>query len=100
MHDLLFEQLETWSDEAYSADFIPLVESLGMDVESFTLCMNGRDALEAVVYDMYDAQGTAQRTPTFAVLKDGKGSVLNGSQPAENFVKILRTFIDGEGLAE
>jgi predicted DsbA family dithiol-disulfide isomerase len=62
---------------------------------AFSGCFNGRQALERVLRDMYDAQGVIQQTPTFIVLVGGRGHVLKGSRPADQFAAILRTRLEG-----
>lgn len=75
-------------------ELIALAETLDLDVDIFTACLTSRRALERVLFDIYDAQGVVQQTPTFVILFDGQGSVLRGARDAEQFVDTLQGFIE------
>ena len=89
--DLLFEQQEAWSNENGDVDtvLIGLVGKLPLDAQRLRDCLQGRKALERVLQDLYDAQGVVRETPTFVLLKDGKGAVTRGAKSADVFAKLL-----------
>ena len=95
MHHLLFEMAEQWSgDEASSENaddgLIKLAADLELNGDQFNACLNGRQALERVVHDLYDAEGVVQTTPTFVILHGGVGHILRGSRAADQFVNLLQ----------
>ena len=88
MYHLLFETLTEWSTaDNPDAALLALADQLPLEADPFRVCFNSRQALETVLHDMYDAQGVAQTTPTFIFLVNGRGSVLKGAQPADQFVR-------------
>jgi protein-disulfide isomerase len=91
MRHALFEQADSWSAEAANVDgeLIRLAQQLPLDMPEFIACFQGRGALERVLQDLYDAQGVAQQTPTFVLLKDGTGAVTRGAKSADAFAALL-----------
>jgi len=73
---------------------VDLASSLGLDIEEFSTCLDSREPLERVFHDFYDSQGIVSSTPTFIILSDGRGRMLQGSRDAEQFVKIIQSVID------
>jgi predicted DsbA family dithiol-disulfide isomerase len=69
---------------------IDLAGDLGLDGGRFSACLNSRRPLERVVNDLLDAQGVAGSTPTFVAIQGGRGSVIRGSRPADQFVTLLQ----------
>jgi protein-disulfide isomerase len=94
MHDLLFTSQASWAVDSPDSALLKLAGNLQLDAAQFTACYNSRDALEPVLRDVQDSQGVATTTPTFIILSGGKGSILNGSRPADQFISILQKFID------
>jgi len=94
MHDLLFEQQDQWAVEEPEPALIELADTLGLDTEQFSACLASRQALERVVADLYDAQGVVSSTPTFVVLSGGRGTLLQGSREATQFVELLQGVLD------
>jgi protein-disulfide isomerase len=90
MHHLLFEHQERWAGDATDTALLALAAPLDLDQTRFTTCFNGRQALERVLADLYDAQGVVRTTPTFIMVYGDKGSVMRGSLPAEQFVTRLQ----------
>lgn len=95
MHHLLFENLEQWS-ATDNPDLILVnsAEQLGLDVSRFTACLNSRRALERVLDDMYDAQGSVATTPTFVFLYGGRGHLSRGALPVDEFLSRLQDQLD------
>jgi protein-disulfide isomerase len=94
MHDQLFQTQGQWAVDQPDPILVSLAGQLNLDVDSFSTCFNSRQALERVLNDMYDAQGVVTTTPTFVVLSGGKGTLINGSRPAEEFVKTVQGLLD------
>jgi protein-disulfide isomerase len=94
MHDLLFELVDVWAVEEADAELISLAGDLDLDVTDFADCLDSREPIERVVADIYDSMGAVSSTPSFIVLSGGQGSVLRGSRPTDDFVNLLRDFID------
>jgi protein-disulfide isomerase len=94
MHDLLFEKLADWAVDAPDVPLTALAASLGLDRDRFAACLSGRQALERVLDDLYDAKGTATVAPTFLFLYGGTGTIMRGSKPAEQFGPILQTILE------
>ena len=70
---------------------------LGLDEDEFAACLASREPMERVVADIYASLGAVSSTPSFIVLKDGEGSVLRGSRPAEDFVTLLEGVLEEGG---
>ncbi len=91
MRHLLFDKSENWIKEGTDADaeLTQLAEHLELDMQKFLQCFHGREAMERVLRDLYDAQGVVRQTPTFVMLSDGKGAVSRGAKSAEEFAALL-----------
>jgi protein-disulfide isomerase len=92
MHHKLFEQMEQWStgDDPDTA-LVKVAADLELDRARFTACLTGRNALERVLRDLYDAQAIGVRsTPTFILFYGGTGHVLAGARSAEEFAATLQ----------
>jgi protein-disulfide isomerase len=95
MYDRLFARLDEWStDDDPDSILLALAADLELDTDLFTACFNSRQALERVLDDLYDAQGTAEVTPSFIVLSGGQGARLRGARPADELVEILQTQLE------
>ena len=53
-----------------------------------------------MVSDLFDAQGVANTTPTFLVLSGGQGTLMRGSQAADQFVSTLHGMLDAANAAK
>lgn len=96
MHHRLFEQMEKWSTgDDPDAALVGLAGDLELDRARFTACLSGRNALERVLGDMYDAQAIGVRsTPTFVLFYDGTGQALAGARSAEEFAAKLQQQVE------
>jgi protein-disulfide isomerase len=96
MHHLLFERAEQWSsgddpDPALGR----LAADLGLDRAQFTTCLTGRKALERVLRDLYDGQGSGVKSiPTFFLFHGGTGYLLAGARSAEDFAATLESQLE------
>jgi protein-disulfide isomerase len=97
MHDLLFETVDLWGVEDAEPELISLAGELDLDEDEFATCLSSRAPVERIVSDIFDGMGAISSTPSFIVLKDGQGSVLRGSRPAEDFVTLLEGVLEEGG---
>jgi predicted DsbA family dithiol-disulfide isomerase len=57
----------------------------------FTACLTSRKALESVLRDLYDGQGSGVKNiPTFFLFHGGTGYLLAGARSAEDFAATLQ----------
>lgn len=94
MDHLLFETQEDWSIDDPDPVFVELAGELGLDAATFSACLAGREGLERVLDDLYDATGVVSQTPTFVIVYGGQGRRLEGARSAEDFVAILETQLE------
>ncbi|MGW8225489.1 MAG: thioredoxin domain-containing protein [Anaerolineales bacterium] len=94
MHDLLFESVDQWGVDDPEPELTALAGELDLDQNQFATCLDSREPVERVVSDIYASLGAISSTPSFVVLVDGQGSILNGSRPAEEFVTLLQGVIE------
>jgi protein-disulfide isomerase len=94
MYHALFEAREQWAIEDPDPAFIALAEGLELDMGRFRACLVSREALERVLDDVFDAQGVVQSTPTFVAVYGGRGGVLRGARPSEEFVSVLENMLE------
>jgi len=97
MHDTLFATVDMWGVDEPEAELISLAGGLDLDEDEFAACLASREPVERVVNDIYASLGSVSSTPSFIVLKDGQGSVLRGSRPAEDFVTLLEGVLEDAG---
>jgi protein-disulfide isomerase len=97
MHDLLFETVGDWASDDTDTDtaLIDLAAGQSLDQSAFQQCFASRAALERVLADMSDARGIISQTPSFVVIQGERGSLMQGSIPADEFVASLRDRLDG-----
>lgn len=100
MHHLLFEAQEQWAVEDPKPVLLQLAGQLGLNMEQFEVCLGNQQTLDRVMSDLFDAQGIASTTPTFIVLDGQKGIVYRGSRSGEEFVSLLRGFLERIGTGE
>jgi protein-disulfide isomerase len=99
MDRALFTAQEDWSIDDPGPIFSRLARDLGLNVDAFASCYNGRAALERVLADMYDALEVATQTPTFVILRNGRGTLLEGARDADSFATLLEGQVEA-ALAE
>ncbi len=97
LHDLLFETQEDWSAEEVEdidAELIRISAQLEtINLAKFANCLSSRTALEDVLMDIYDAIGTIQRTPSFVVVYEGRGTLVRGKKDVEEFTSVIENFL-------
>jgi protein-disulfide isomerase len=96
MQDLLFAERARWTDVSgegvdRSAVFAELASRAGVVMPAFQACYAGRAAMATVLRDVQDAQGVADRAPTFVVLGPKSGGAVTGPLSLEEFDKLLET---------
>lgn len=98
MHDLLFSAVGRWAadESATDAELVVLADEAGLDGAEFVACFEGRDALQRVLADTADASGIISSTPSFVVIHDGRGTLLEGALPPDQFIASLRELL-GDG---
>jgi protein-disulfide isomerase len=93
MHDALFAGQSAWAGLPADEIDAALLEIAGgvelADADAFAVCLASRQALEAVLGDLYDGMGIIDSTPTFVALYNGTGTLVSGSRPAEEFVTLV-----------
>jgi protein-disulfide isomerase len=90
MHDLLFATVDRWGIDSPGPVLTDLAAELGLDVASFSACLDSRSAFERVLADSNNLSGVIGSTPTFIIVDGERAAVIEGAQPLEAFV----TFFD------
>ncbi len=93
MHQLLFENQEAWAQAEAEPIFDEYARQLGLEEAQYAACMAGRAALERVLADLYAGQGVVSTTPNFVVIAEGRGRLLEGSRPADQFAGLLESIL-------
>jgi len=89
MHDALFEDIGRWANDDAEAALVDIARHVGLDEADFRACLDSRHAMERVLADLYDAQDIVRTTPSFVLVQDGRGTLMQ-PLPAEQFVKLLQ----------
>lgn len=90
MQELLFENQELWASSEDDQAFLEIADELKIDLNEFSECLIGRDALEKVFNDLFDAQQAGLfRTPTFIIVSNGVATLVEGSREVSVFVSLL-----------
>lgn len=93
MQKTLHAEQERWANDDAVRLLPELARTLGLNVERFQACFDGREALSRVLDDLYDAQGVITRAPTFVIIQDGRGTAV-GPLAADRFVSLLKQRLD------
>ena len=93
MYHQLFQQQKKWAVDDPDPALVALAGELGLDLSRFGKCLDSRQVMERVLADVYDAQGVVDSTPSFVLLYGGKGGILRGSRPADQFVSTVENLI-------
>jgi protein-disulfide isomerase len=94
MHDLLFENMQSWSTSDPSPAFADLAAQLDLDADAFAACIADPAIAERVTSDMNDGAPFVQGTPTFIVLYNDEGRIIPGALPLETFSQALQEIVD------
>lgn len=89
MHHLLFETVEQWAVNDPAPVLVDIAAQLDLDMEAFTNCMAGDEAIGRVEADLQDGAQYVRGTPTFIILYNGQGSIVPGALPLETFVEVM-----------
>lgn len=87
----LFAEHARWAvdTDAAEAALMDLAARAKLDLPRFKGCYAGRDAMAKVLRDVQDAQGVADRAPTFVLLTSEPGGAVTGPVPIDEFNKLL-----------
>jgi protein-disulfide isomerase len=87
MHDLLFSRQDTWNGRTDTTTiFTEFADSLGLDTNTFSACLENHDHEEAVYADLQEGQELGVRgTPAFFI----NGFLLSGAQPFSTFQQAI-----------
>lgn len=94
MHNLLFQNVESWSVDDPTSVFVDLAQQLSLDAGSFQSCLTSPEAADRVASDMNDGAPFVRGTPTFIVLKDNRGQIVPGALPLESFEQLIQQVLD------
>jgi protein-disulfide isomerase len=97
MHDLLFEDIRSWSVADPNRVFAELGARIGLDAAQFSDCLASGRYVEAVRADLALGQARGVRsTPSFFL----NGQLLVGAQPLQTFNSAIAAIQQGESIAE
>ncbi len=102
MHDLLFESVDEWAGDDADVDtaLLELADELSLERSEFEQCFDSRTALERVLADMSDARGIISQAPSFVIVQGERGTLMEGSIPADEFIATLRNRLDEQEDAD
>jgi protein-disulfide isomerase len=91
MQDQLLAAQAQWAADPDGADaaLTDLAARATLDLPRFRDCYAGREAMAKVLRDVQDAQGVADRAPTFVLLTSAPGGAVTGPLPLEDFNRLL-----------
>lgn len=90
MHDRLFASVTQWAVPDPDPELVRLADELGLDREVFAKCLGSRQALEAVLSDVFDSMAVTTSAPTFVFLANGIGTVTRGAVGVERFSSLMQ----------
>ena len=95
MHDLLFTDVPAWSSSNATAVFISYAQDLGLEMESFTTCVQNDTYLDAIQadFDLGRSRGISS-TPSFFI----NDQPIIGAQPLAAFDQAIAIIQDGGEL--
>jgi protein-disulfide isomerase len=96
MYDALFVDVDRWANDNAEAEFTRMSASIGANTDMFAGCLRGRQSMERVLSDLYDAQGLIESVPAFVVVQNGRGTLMRPLE-AEQFVAYLKRRLDPPG---
>ncbi len=96
MHDLLFANFGQWSSNNANSLFANYGNSLGLEAESFTTCLDEGRYLAAIDEELnYGRSLGVSSTPSFFL----NGNMFVGAQPYSAFSEAIAILLDGGELA-
>jgi protein-disulfide isomerase len=97
MHDLLFDHFGEWANSRANQFFTEYAANIGLDLESFTACLENETHVELVRADLALGQSRGVRsTPSFFL----NGQPLIGAQPLNVFDQAITAIMAGESIVE
>lgn len=94
MHELLFEDVASWSISEPNPRFTELATELDLDTDEFSTCLVDESMMERINSDFADGRAFVQGTPTFIVMHEGQGRLIPGALPADTFTQAIQQVID------
>lgn len=94
MYELLFEEVERWTEGSVDDELVALAGDIGLDTAAFETCYNSRGALERVLADLADARGIVSQTPSFVVIIGDRGTLMEGSRQLDQFIATLEARLE------
>lgn len=94
MHSELFVGMASWSIREPNPVFIDIADSIGLDMDEFSSCLEDEEMLARVDEDFEAGQPFVQGTPTFIVMAGEEGRIIPGALPADQFTEALQTVLD------
>ncbi len=96
MHDFLFVDPDAWSNDNFAAVFIEAGINLGLDMDSFTSCLESDKYFPQIQEDLNLGVSRGVRsTPSFFI----NDQPLIGAQPLSTFMSAIETISDGGEIA-
>lgn len=90
-HNLLFANQQARSRDMY----ISFADELGLDADSFAVCLDDQEKVEEMTLDYIDGQTLGiQGTPKFYV----NSKVISGAQPFDTFVLVIDSELEKAGV--
>ena len=90
MHELIFAEQPAWSVEDPDAVLVTLAEQLGLDIDAFGACLIDPATTERVTSDLQEGIPFIRATPSFIVVFNGQGSVIQALCLSSSSVKFSR----------
>lgn len=95
-HDLIFTSQAQQGIEITSDALMSFADTLELDSEEFTTCMNDQTVQDAILAKVVDAGELLGRAPTPTFLINGRRVV--GAMPLENFIQIINEELEEMGI--
>ena len=97
MHDEIFAHQGEWANSRANQFFTDYADSIGLEMDSFTACLENETYFEEVQADLALGQSRGVRsTPSFFL----NGQPLVGAQPINVFNEAIAMIIAGESIVE
>jgi protein-disulfide isomerase len=95
MHDILFQDIGAWAHSRANQVFADFGAEIGLEMESFTECLNSNKHGDAVQVDWQSGRSRGvNSTPTFFI----NGHILIGAQPLAVFNQAVSAVLAGQPL--
>lgn len=98
MHDLLFDETETWVVDDPTPALTALAQQLQLDTSAFATCLADEQTMAQVDSDRADGIEYLIGVPTFFVIYDDQVNRISGTLPAETFSERLQEIINSRDV--